>query len=142
MPAASRTTLVVLVVDDDLSAAKALGRLVRVCGHTVHISHTAREGFDIALRVKPDLILHDLALPDVDGHDAARRLRESPVSGTVLIACSGSVDEEKARAAGFDGWLVKPIADGDFDAVLARVLERINRCTEGNVTDPARGAAE
>ena len=76
---------------------------------------------------QPDVVLLDIAMPSIDGYEAARRLREMPsLSRTILIAYSGSVDERKARAAGFDGWLVKPISDGDMDAVLALVLQRIN----------------
>ena len=127
MRVGSRNTLSVLIVDDDAGAARALARLLRAGGHTAHVAYDAREGFELASRIKPDLILHDLAMPGIDGHEAARRLRADPnFSNTVLIACSGSVDEERARAAGFDGWLVKPISDGDLDAVLATVLQRIN----------------
>jgi CheY-like chemotaxis protein len=127
MPPENRTTLTVLIVDDDAGAARALARLLRACGHTAHVAYDAQEGFELASRMKPDLILHDLAMPGIDGHEAARRLRAAPeFSNTVLIACSGSVDEEKARAAGFDGWLVKPISDGDLDAVLETVLQRVN----------------
>ena len=135
----SRTTLNVLIVDDDAGAARALARLLRAGGHTAHVSYDAREGFELASRIKPDLILHDLAMPGIDGHEAARRLRADPnFSNTVLIACSGSVDEERARAAGFDGWLVKPISDGDLDAVLATVLQRINRNAANRENGTAR----
>ena len=128
MEAPNRSALEILVVDDDIGAANALGRLLRSYGHTVHVSHCALEGFDIACRIKPRLILLDLTMPVIDGYEAARHLREMPfLSGTLLIACSGSVDEEKARAAGFDGWLTKPMSDGDLDTVLAMVQQRLDQ---------------
>jgi CheY-like chemotaxis protein len=132
MHVANRTNLNILVIDDDVSTAKALGRLLRACGHTVQASYTAREGLALASRIKPDLILHDVAMSPIDGYEAARRLSEIPsLSGTILIACSGSVDEKKAREAGFDGWLAKPISAGELDAVLAIVLQRVNhKCGE------------
>jgi CheY-like chemotaxis protein len=140
---ADRSTLNILIVDDDARAAKALGRLLRACGHNVHVSYNASEGLELASRIRPDLILHDIAMPVIDGYEAARRLREMPLlSRTLLIACSGSVDEQKARAAGFDGWLVKPISDGDLDTVLAMVLQRINHSAANTKSDISRGAFE
>jgi CheY-like chemotaxis protein len=139
MRAGSRTTLTVLIVDDDVGAGRALARLMRACGHTAHVAYSAEEGFELASRVKPDLILHDLAMPGIDGEEAARRLRATPdFAQTVLIACSGSVDEEKVRAAGFDGWLVKPIGEGDLDAVLETVLQRVNRSAANAENGPAK----
>ena len=127
MHVTDKTELNILIVDDDVGAARALSRLLRACGHTAHVSHNVREGVEVACRIKPDLILLDLAMPSIDGYEGARRLRELPsLSRTILIACSGSVDENKARAAGFDGWLVKPISDGDMEAVLAIVFQRVN----------------
>jgi CheY-like chemotaxis protein len=130
-----RTDLSILIVDDDVGAGKALGRLLRACGHAVRVSHSAREGVELASRKAPDLILLDIAMQPFDGYEAARLLRKLPsLSRTILIACSGSVDESMARAAGFDGWLVKPISDGDLDVVLAIVLKRVNQGTANNKT--------
>src|SRR5205085_1382258 len=101
------------------------------------------EGLELASGLKPDLILHDLTMPVIDGHDAARRLREVPsLSGALLVACSGSVDEAKAREAGFDGWLLKPISDDDLDTVLAMVLQRINQSASNSASDTVRDAPE
>jgi CheY-like chemotaxis protein len=143
MDATSRTRLNILIVDDDVGAANALGRLLRACGHTVRVSYDSREGFDLALQLKPDLILLDITMPVPDGYETARRLREVPsLAATLLIACSGSVDERKAREAGFDGWLVKPIANGDLDTVLAMVLRRINQRISNGESHACRGTRE
>ena len=137
---ANRTCLHILVVDDDVGAATALARLLRTYGHTVETAHDANRGLELASRMKLDLVLLDLAMPSIDGYEAARRLRAMPaLSNTQLIACSGSVDEKKARAAGFDGWLAKPISDGDLDTVLALVVQRVNasaaRCESNSGSD-------
>jgi CheY-like chemotaxis protein len=143
MDVTNRTHLNILVVDDDIGAANALGRLLRACGHTVHVSYSSPEGLELARRVKPDLILHDITMPLLDGYEAARRLREMPLlSGALLIACSGSVDEAKARDAGFDGWLVKPISNGELDTVLALVLRRVNQISSNSESDIRRDAPE
>jgi two-component system CheB/CheR fusion protein len=117
--------LLVLVVDDDTAAANGLSRLVRACGHTVHVSYDPLEGIELASAVRPHLILHDIAMPSIDGYEAARRLRRTPqLAHTVLIACSATVDEQRARQCGFDGWLLKPISDRDLSAVITKVLHR------------------
>jgi CheY-like chemotaxis protein len=115
----------ILVVDDDLGAAKALRRLLKAYGHRVAAAHSADEGLALALEIGPDLILHDIAMRPMDGYASARRLRETPaLAGTVLIAWSGLLDEAKAREAGFDGWLHKPISAAELETVLALAIER------------------
>ena len=122
---ASEAALNILVVDDDVGVAKALSRLLRSFGHMVHASHSADEGFEIACRTKPDLIFHDIAMPVLDGYEAARRLRRTEaLAGTVLVAYSGLIDELRAREAGFDAWLHKPITAGKLETVLAAAAER------------------
>jgi CheY-like chemotaxis protein len=120
MDEANRTNLNILLVDNDIDAANGLSRLLRACGHTVRVSYNTRDGLEVALRIKPDLILHDITMPEIDCYEAAGGLREMPLlSRTVSVACSGSVDEAKARNAGFGGWLVKPISDDDLETALA-----------------------
>jgi CheY-like chemotaxis protein len=119
------STLRVLLVDDDSGTAKALRRLLKAYGHRVEVAHSADEGLALACVMRPDLILHDIAMRSVDGYAAARRMRETPaLAGTVLIACSGFMDEAKAREAGFDGWLHKPLSADELETVLAMVIER------------------
>lgn len=108
----------------------------------MHIAYGTAEGLELAARVRPDLILHDIAMPVMDGYEAARRLRGmAALSHTALIACSASVNEQRARAAGFDGWLVKPIGDGELEAVLAMVLQRIAHAPLAE-RDSVRGAGD
>src|SRR5262245_33911598 len=128
MDPAKNSALTILVVDDDIGAVNALGRLLRTYGHTIHVSYSALETLELASRLKPDLILHDITMPVIDGYEAARRLRKVPIlSRVVLIACSGSVDKSKVQEAGFDGWLEKPISGTDLDTLLATVVKRIHR---------------
>jgi CheY-like chemotaxis protein len=130
-----RTELNILIIDDDVDVGKALGRLLGACGHIVQVSNNPHEGIELASRIGPDLILLDIAMQRLDGYEAARGLRELPsLSGTILIACSALVDENMARAAGFDGWLVKPISGSDLDVVLAIVLKRVNQSTANSAS--------
>lgn len=115
----------ILVVDDDSSVAKALAGLLHALGHTAHVTYTAAEGLTLAAALKPDVILHDLDMPGIDGYEAARRLRAHPqLARVILVACSATVDEEKARAAGFDRWLTKPFDDAELDVVLDAAAAR------------------
>jgi signal transduction histidine kinase len=112
----------VLVVDDNRDSAESLAALLGVLGHDVHAAHDGREALELARRLAPDLVLLDIGMPGMSGHEVARRLRaDAGLSDTVLIALTGygSDDDRRAsREAGFDGHLVKPI---DFDA-LERIL--------------------
>lgn len=86
-----------------------------------------REGLEVAEREMPDLILMDLSLPVMDGWEATRRLKAHDELGSIpIIALTAHAmvgDEEKARAAGCDDYLVKPLDDEELLAKLARHLE-------------------
>jgi CheY-like chemotaxis protein len=115
----------ILLVDDDSGTAKALCRLLKAYGHRVEVAYGADEGLALARDLCPDLILHDIAMSPVDGYAAARRLRQTPaIADTVLIACSGFVDEAMAREVGYDGWLHKPFSTGELETILAMAIER------------------
>jgi len=138
------TNLKVLVVDDDKGAAKAIGRLLRAHGHSVDLSYGATDGVERATATRPDLILQDIAMPIIDGYEAARRLRTIPALAlTVLIACSATVDEHKARQAGFDGWLMKPVGDGELQTVINLVRERVDKnAQDGCITEHAEQSSK
>jgi len=91
-------------------------------GHVVDVAYSGNEGVRKAPSFRPDVVLCDIGLPDMDGHAVARALRGDPsVSGALLVALSGFTrpeDIEKAMAAGFDRHLAKP---PDLDA-LERLL--------------------
>jgi CheY-like chemotaxis protein len=92
---------------------------------TVFTYRMLRKRRELAVVGRPNLILHDIIMPEMDGYEAARRLRAIPtLARTLLIACSGLIDEQKAREAGFNGWLPKPIAQGDLQKIITIALER------------------
>jgi CheY-like chemotaxis protein len=112
----------VLVVDDNPDSAESLAALLSIVGHEVHQAHDGRQALELARRRVPDLVLLDIGMPGMSGHEVARRLRgDVGLRETVLIALTGYGTDEDRRAsheAGFDGHLVKPI---DFEA-LERIL--------------------
>jgi|GraSoiStandDraft_4_1057263.scaffolds.fasta_scaffold723150_2 CheY-like chemotaxis protein len=116
----------VLIVDDDAAAAIDLERLLHAHGHTVHVSYRASDALELAVVIRPHLILHDIVMPTMGGYEAARRLRAIPVlAHTLLIACSGSINERKVRQAGFNGWLIKPVRDADLQTIITIAHECI-----------------
>lgn len=103
----------VLVVEDNADAAWAIREILEFCGHEVLVSANGREGLQMALERRPEIVLLDLGLPGLDGFQVARELRKTETGrGMVLVALSGygqPHDHEQSRAAGFDRHLVKPV---------------------------------
>ena len=114
----------VLIVDDNRDAADTLAALIRFKGHRASVAYDADTGFRIAERSAPDIILHDIAMPVVDGYAAARRLRsEAQFLKTLLVAVTAHntpFDRQLAKEAGYDLHLAKPV---DFE-VLDEILNR------------------
>jgi CheY-like chemotaxis protein len=111
----------VLVVDDNVDAAKTLEQLLRFAGHEVSLAHDGPAALAAAAAAPPDLVLLDIGLPGMDGYAVAARRRAAGHAGTALVALSGYGTEDdirRSREAGFDHHLVKPI---DF-ARLRRIV--------------------
>jgi len=111
----------VLIVDDNRDAADSLALLLRLEGHQVVSAETGRAALEIARMLKPDLILLDIGLPDLDGYEVARRLRQAGCSARLAALTGYGQPEDRARAceAGFDDHLVKPIDPSVLDLMLA-----------------------
>jgi PAS domain S-box-containing protein len=123
-----RRTLRVLVVDDNLDAAKILQLLVRECGHRAYMAHTGPAALAAALDERPDVILLDISLPEWDGYEVAKRVRQEPaLHDTVLVAITGyerEADRQRARQAGFDHHLVKPADFRKVREILTAAAEK------------------
>lgn len=121
----SSQALRLMVVDDNVDAARGLAALLEAEGHHVTIEYTAQAALARARVEMPQVFLLDIGLPDIDGYELARRLRAQPETAhAVLIAVSGYgriEDREQSRAAGFDHHLVKPANLQRLFAILAEV---------------------
>ena len=116
-----------LVVDDNIDAAETLGELLRMNGYEVSVARDGTSAVRAVEQEHPRAVLLDIGLPDIDGYEAARRIRAQggPAQVPVLIAVTGwgqQADREAARAAGFDAHLTKPVAP---DALMALLEERL-----------------
>jgi PAS domain S-box-containing protein len=112
----------VLLVDDNVDAAETLRLALELDGHAVRVAHDGRSALDAAARERPDAVVLDIGLPDVDGHEVARRLRARfGADCPRLIALSGwgqERDKRLAVEAGFERHFTKPVEP----TVLARAL--------------------
>jgi CheY-like chemotaxis protein len=113
----------VLVVEDNVDAGQSLADLLETEGHRVVLTRDGRSGIAMARSIRPDVVLCDLGLPDVDGFEVARTLRrDEALRATRLVALSGYArveDRRGARDAGFDVHLPKPPPLDALRAVLA-----------------------
>jgi CheY-like chemotaxis protein/uncharacterized protein YbcI len=119
-------TLRVLIVDDNRDGADALGLLLEELGNQVHVTYGGTQAQGIAAAFRPDLMLVDLVMPDMDGCGLVLRFRQIPAfAQTRIVAITGQKGEEdksSAMEAGFDAVLIKPVALTEIKAVLASVV--------------------
>jgi CheY-like chemotaxis protein/uncharacterized protein YbcI len=119
----------VLVVDDDRDGADTLGLLVEELGNQVHVTYGGTSALDVATVFRPDLMLIDLAMPDMDGCHLVAQFRRIPAfAKTPIVAVTGHANEGHktlAMKAGFDKVLFKPVALTEIRAVLASVVPAV-----------------
>lgn len=102
----------ILIVDDNEDAAVSLAVLLRALGHETHTALDGETALASVATLRPDIVLLDIGLPDLDGYEVAQRLREGGAQELRLIALTGYGQEEdlrRAREAGFDQHLLKPV---------------------------------
>jgi PAS domain S-box-containing protein len=112
----------VLIVDDNRDSAESLGMVMKLAGYRVRVALDGPAAIESARTFQPSILLLDIEMPDMNGFEVAKRIREQPsTQGMLLVAMTGyasDADRRRCREAGFDHHLVKPV---DFDA-LQRLL--------------------
>lgn len=118
----------VLVVDDNDLNLKLMTYLLATEDCEVHTAVDAEQARRALAAIKPDLMLLDLQLPDMDGLKLTRLLRENPDTANLTIvavtAYAMKGDEERARSAGVDHYVTKPIAKEEFRKTVGTLLAR------------------
>jgi two-component system cell cycle response regulator DivK len=116
----------ILIVEDNEKNMKLVRDILRHNGHATIEAATGGEGVRLASEKKPDLILMDIQLPDIDGIEALRRIRaDRALDGVAVIAVSASVmpdDQQKIVTSGFDAFVTKPINLKQFLDTVKRFL--------------------
>ena len=115
----------ILMVDDNVDAATALGMRLESSGHDVRIAHSGAAALEAALEQLPDVVLLDIGLPGMSGLEVAMRLRQQSVfKNLMLVAMTGYgqvADRQRSQEAGFDHHLVKPVDFGRLQQILVSV---------------------
>jgi len=101
----------ILLVEDNVDVADSMTLLLRLYGQEVTIARNGQEAVEIALQKRPNLVLMDIGLPDIDGYQACRAMRNAGLTETLIVAVTGygqEADKQKAEEAGFDQHMTKP----------------------------------
>ena len=119
VPAESSGQRRILIVDDNKDSADSLAMLLEITGNKTYMAHDGVEAVEAIEKHRPEVVLLDIGLPKLDGHEVCRRVREQPWGkDIVVIALTGwgqEDDRRKSEEAGFNGHLVKPV---DYDKLL------------------------
>jgi diguanylate cyclase (GGDEF)-like protein len=130
----------ILVVDDEEDIANLVAMNLADEGYETHTAHRGDDAVDLALKLRPDLIVLDLMLPGVDGVDVCRMLRNDPRTTTtsiiMLTARNLPADRIAGLEAGADDYVDKPF---DVDELIARVTGRLRRARQLRQTSPLTG---
>ena len=116
----------VLVVDDNVDAAETMALLLEALGYKSSVAHGGLPAIEAVKAQDPDVVLLDIGLPDLNGHEVARRLRAEMINPPPLIAITGygqASDRDTSLEAGFRAHLTKPVDVDKLTALLEQLLE-------------------
>src|SRR6266567_6838221 len=133
----------VLVIDDDENIIELIKLGLKYEGFQVESTSSGLDGLAASQRLNPDLIILDLMLPEIDGLEVARRLRENPTTRDIPILMLTAKDEVRDRVAGLktgaDDYLTKPFS---FEELVARIHAILRRQRRSSVSIPGNSALE
>lgn len=115
----------ILIVDDARDNREGYAEYLRFCGFQVAEAGTGREGLEKAQRYRPDVVILDMRLPDIDGTEVSRRLRGRGFARTIIVAVSACVSRSDVGAAiqsGCDSFLPKPCLPDALVQEINRLL--------------------
>lgn len=116
----------ILIVDDEIEIRRFLRASLSVHGYTIFEARNGIEALQMAVNNRPDLVILDLKLPDIDGIEITRRLREfSQIPIIILSVRDQEQDKISALDAGADDYLTKPFGVGELMARIRVVMRRV-----------------
>ena len=118
----------ILIIDDDVDTLRLVGLMLQRQGYEISAASNGTQGLAKALEERPDLILLDVMMPDMDGYEVARRLRKNPVTVSVPILMFTAKTQLDDKVAGFevgaDDYLTKPTHPTELQAHVKALLAR------------------
>ncbi len=121
----------ILIVEDNMDNYELVRFVLERAGYDVFLAVNGRDGVSAARLQKPDLILMDLGMPEMDGWTASRELKSDETTKSIplyaLTAHTLLQDRKRAMQAGCDGYLTKPIHVQSFLEIINERFEKINR---------------
>ncbi len=123
-PAVPKSSLRILIVDDNRDGADSLAMMLRIMGNDTQTAYDGQEGVRISDEFRPDVLLLDIGLPKLNGYEACRRIREQPWGkDIVLVAVTGwgqEDDRRRSQEAGFNFHMAKPVDTAALEELLVR----------------------
>lgn len=133
----------ILIIEDDLDVSDMLNAYFRVQGYDVYTSNWGEDGVRAVDHIRPDLIILDIRLPDIDGYEVARRLRADRKTNAIPIVFlterRDRADRLQGLELGADDYITKPF---DVQELRLRVRNTIRRASLDTLTNPVTGLPE
>jgi DNA-binding response OmpR family regulator len=130
----------ILIIDDDVDTLKLVGLMLQKQGYRIAAANNGERGLTQAEVEKPDLILLDIMMPEMDGYEVAKRLRANPLTASIpiLIFTAKTQLDDKVTGfeAGADDYLTKPTRPTELSAHVKALLTRSNKI---KITSPSPG---
>ncbi len=116
----------ITIIDDEPQNIELLCDLLQVTGYSTNVATNGKEGIELAKTSKPDLVLMDIQMPEMDGLEATRILKTDAATKDIPILALSSYamkgDKERILAAGCDGYLSKPLVIKELLKIVAEYL--------------------
>ncbi|MDP2975747.1 MAG: response regulator [Anaerolineales bacterium] len=127
----------ILIIDDDLDTLRLVGAMLQRQGYQIAVASNGEQGLSQAGSQKPDLILVDVMMPDMDGYEVTRHLRNNPQTADIPILMFTAKTQLDDKVSGFesgaDDYLTKPTHPAELQAHVKALLARSNRWKTGVV---------
>ncbi len=128
----------ILIIDDDMDTLRLVGLMLQRQGYEIVAANNGTQGLEKAFGEKPDLILLDIMMPDMDGYEVARQLRDNPLTKYTPILMFTAKTQLDDKVTGFevgaDDYLTKPTHPSELQAHVKALLSRAGRVPEDTKT--------
>ncbi|MCB9450602.1 MAG: response regulator transcription factor [Anaerolineaceae bacterium] len=133
----------IVIIEDDRLISEPVARALRGAGYETSIAHTGRSGLEMALSQKPDLVILDIMLPEMDGWEVCKGIRESSaVPILMLTALNEEIDRVLGLELGADDYLTKPFSTRELIARIKATLRRVEFDRAGLTEDQSATIGE